>query len=149
MKSFFHLSEGDTTMWGEITAYTADGLVEKFMSYNDNLSETIGQLFHFLCGQTFLFYFCYLLIQLYSTMSISSYLLQLKYGSYEESQKASVYEALADTFKVSPQHIYEIAHGKKPRTPEDFNIFRELVVMGIIVYKWILNSIRQQIASNW
>lgn len=68
-------------------------------------------------------------------MSISSYLLQLKYGSYEESQKASVYEALADTFKVSPQHIYEIAHGKKPRTPEDFNIFRELVVMGIIVYK--------------
>lgn len=35
MKTFLHLSENDSTSWGEITAYTADGLVEKFMSYND------------------------------------------------------------------------------------------------------------------
>lgn len=35
MKSFAHLSENDSTIWGEITAYTEDGLVEKFMSYND------------------------------------------------------------------------------------------------------------------
>ena len=35
MKSFYHINESDTTTWGEITAYTADGLVETFMSYND------------------------------------------------------------------------------------------------------------------
>lgn len=34
MKSFYNLSESDTISWGEITAYTADGMVEKFMSYN-------------------------------------------------------------------------------------------------------------------
>jgi len=34
MKSFLHLSEGDSSAWGQITAYTADGLVEKFMSYD-------------------------------------------------------------------------------------------------------------------
>lgn len=60
-------------------------------------------------------------------MSISSFLLKLKYGSYKNSNRASVYEKLAENYRVSPQHIYEIAHGKKPRSHEDHRIFNELM----------------------
>jgi len=41
MQSYLHLSEGDSSAWGRITAYTADGMVEKFMSYND-MGKTIS-----------------------------------------------------------------------------------------------------------
>ena len=68
-------------------------------------------------------------------MSFSSFFLKLKYGSYEKSNKASEYEKVADIFNVSPQHVYEIAHGKRALSKEDINIFQELITMGIIVYK--------------
>ena len=66
-------------------------------------------------------------------MSLSSFFARLKYGSYIDSQRASEYEKIAEIFRVSPQHIYEIAHGKKVRSVEDSNIFEELMIRGIIV----------------
>ena len=34
MKTFLNLRQGDTTAWGDITSYTADGLMETCISYN-------------------------------------------------------------------------------------------------------------------
>lgn len=70
-------------------------------------------------------------------MSISSFLNKLKYGSYKDSSKASVYEKIAKSYNVSPQHVYEIAHGKRVRSVEDNNIFQELLSMGIIVNRFV------------
>lgn len=66
-------------------------------------------------------------------MSLSSYLLKLKYGSYKDSKRASVYEEIASRFGVSPQHVFEIAHGKKLHSSEDSDIYSELVDKGIII----------------
>jgi len=38
---------------------------------------------------------------------------------------------------VLPQHVYEIAHGKKPQTREDETIFEELMALGIIVNTYV------------
>ena len=57
---------------------------------------------------------------------------RLKYGSYKFSSNASVYKTLARSYSVSPQHVYEIAHGKKVKTRDDRCIFEELRTMGII-----------------
>jgi len=66
-------------------------------------------------------------------MSLSSFFHKLRYGSYEDSSKASVYERIAKDFHVTPQHVYEIAHGKKTVDRHDRSIFDELVSIGIIV----------------
>jgi len=70
-------------------------------------------------------------------MSISSFLNKLKYGSYTNSSKASVYEKIAKSYNVSPQHVYEIAHGKRVHSVLDNDIFQELVSMGIIVNRFV------------
>lgn len=70
-------------------------------------------------------------------MSLSSFLSKLHYGSYRKSSKALAYEEIADEFRVSPQHVYEIAHGKRIHIMEDRKIFNELVVRGFIVCKFI------------
>jgi hypothetical protein len=57
----------------------------------------------------------------------------LRYGSYQRSSNAAIYEQIAKSKNVLPQHVYEIAHGKKPQTKEDHLIFEELLSMGIIV----------------
>lgn len=66
-------------------------------------------------------------------MSLTSYFLKLKYGSYKDSKRASVYEEIANAFGVSPQHVFEIAHGKKMQSAEDHDIYYELVNNGIII----------------
>ena len=66
-------------------------------------------------------------------MSLSSFLRKLRYGSYRYSRKALVYKEMANTHHVLPQHVYEIAHGKKVKTREDQFIFEELLSKGIIV----------------
>ncbi|MBR2770723.1 MAG: hypothetical protein IKD78_01690 [Bacteroidales bacterium] len=66
-------------------------------------------------------------------MLFFSFLLKLRYGSYRNSQRASLYEEMASAYKVSPQHIYEIAHGKKVRSAEDARIHDDLISKGIIV----------------
>ena len=70
-------------------------------------------------------------------MSLSAFLSKLRYGSYKDSSKASIYEEIAKTFRVSPQHVYEIAHGKKPQAREDHKIFDELLSIGIIVNRFV------------
>ena len=66
-------------------------------------------------------------------MSLSSYLLKLKYGSYKNSKRASVYEEIASRSGVSPQHVFEIAHGKKFQSAEDNYIYDELVNKGLLI----------------
>ena len=68
-------------------------------------------------------------------MSLSSFLRKLRYGSYKNSPRASVYKELAQIYEVLPQHVYEIAHGKKMKTRKDQSIFEELLSKGIIVNK--------------
>ncbi len=70
-------------------------------------------------------------------MTLSSFLSKLRYGSYQDSSRPSVYEEIADTFKVSPQHVYEIAHGKRAQDRQDNHIFDELVSRGIIVNTFV------------
>lgn len=65
-------------------------------------------------------------------MSISSFFSKMKYGSYKESKRASVYEEIAKCCKASPQHVYEIAHGKSAKSPDDNNIYQVLKEKGII-----------------
>ena len=84
----------------------------------------------------FLVYFCALFFKLW-LMSLSSFLRKLRYGSYSGSSKASVYEQIARSKNVLPQHVYEIAHGKKPQTREDQSLFEELLSKGIIVNKYV------------
>lgn len=70
-------------------------------------------------------------------MTITSFLNKLKYGSYKKSSKPSVYEKIGDIYKVSPQHVYEIAHGKKVHSVVDNNIFQELLATGVIVNRFV------------
>lgn len=70
-------------------------------------------------------------------MTITSFLGKLKYGSYKHSKKASAYEEIAKYYRVAPQHVYEIAHGKKVKTYDDNLVFEDLVAKGIIVTKFV------------
>lgn len=66
-------------------------------------------------------------------MWLLSLLRILKYGSYKSSSRSKVYVKIADLFRVNPQHVYEIAHGKKPKSPLDVDIMNDLMSKGIIV----------------
>ena len=70
-------------------------------------------------------------------MFLSSFFRKLRYGSYNGSSNAAIYEQIAQSKNVLPQHVYEIAHGKKPQTREDETIFEELMALGIIVNTYV------------
>ena len=59
-------------------------------------------------------------------MSICSFFSKLKYGSYKNSSRPAFYEEVADQFDVSPQHVYELQHGKTRRSWLDGVISDEL-----------------------
>lgn len=42
------------------------------------------------------------------------------------SRHANKYEELAEQFKVTPDRVYDLAHGDKPKTDADFDVIREL-----------------------
>lgn len=68
-------------------------------------------------------------------MSIASFFSKLRYGSYKNSSRAWVYEKMAKDYRISPQQVYEIAHGKKPRTHDDQLVLDDLLSKGIIINK--------------
>lgn len=70
-------------------------------------------------------------------MSLESFFNKLRYGSYKNSSRAALYEKMADIYRVPAQHIYEIAHGKRVRSPQDGNIFDDLMTKGIIKNKFL------------
>ena len=70
-------------------------------------------------------------------MPIISFLRKLRYGSYQQSSIASIYEKIASDYNVLPQHVYEIAHGKRAQDKNDRLIFDELVARGIIVNTFV------------
>lgn len=47
-------------------------------------------------------------------------------GLYKMSRHANKYEELAEQFKVTPDRVYDLAHGDKPKTDADFDVIREL-----------------------
>ena len=69
-------------------------------------------------------------------MSFMSFFHRLRYGSYKKSNHVSYYEKLAKDFSLSPQHVYELAHGKKPQTQQDQYICDELMSKGILTYRY-------------
>lgn len=54
------------------------------------------------------------------------------YGNYAMSQHADCYEKIAKYLNTTPQHVYEIAHGKTFRNYDDKVIGYELTSSGII-----------------
>ncbi len=68
-------------------------------------------------------------------MSIASFFSKLRYGSYKNSSRAWVYERFAKEYRLSPQHVYELAHGKKPLTHDDQLVLDDLLTKGIIINK--------------
>lgn len=60
-------------------------------------------------------------------MLVFSFYYRLKYGSYKQSHRSAFYEEIAKQFGVSPQHVYELRHGKKVRSSLDGFICDELL----------------------
>ena len=54
------------------------------------------------------------------------------YGNYHRSSHATTYEQIAYCLGSSPQHVYEIAHGKYLRDFDDKVIEQYLIDAGII-----------------
>ncbi|MDH6355410.1 hypothetical protein M2132_001752 [Dysgonomonas sp. PH5-45] len=51
---------------------------------------------------------------------------------YLFSQNKNTYKELAKIFKVYPYHVYALAHGRKAKTYNEFNILQELVNRKIV-----------------
>lgn len=56
------------------------------------------------------------------------------YADYTTSDHAAVYEKIANNLNTSPQHVYEIAHGKGVKTYDDRVIWSELIMENIISF---------------
>lgn len=52
--------------------------------------------------------------------------------NYKNSSHPEIYEEIAEMLEVSPQHVYKLAHGKKPRTQKDDRVVTQLIIKGII-----------------
>lgn len=55
-----------------------------------------------------------------------------RYQSYKMSERASVYEKIADELNNDAQHVYEIAHGKEVKSFDDLVICNRLSLYGIV-----------------
>ena len=55
-----------------------------------------------------------------------------EYGDYTQSSHIDVYEAIAHKLSTTPQHVYEIAHGKHRVCYDDSVIWSELLKAGIV-----------------
>lgn len=54
------------------------------------------------------------------------------YGSYKKSSHVELYEQIAREFRTSPQHVYELAHGKYAAHYTDKLIREKLISKGLI-----------------
>lgn len=54
------------------------------------------------------------------------------YGDYRNSMHKDVYEQIAGEYNCSPQHVYEIAHGKRVKGFDDRLVREALVTAGIL-----------------
>lgn len=59
-----------------------------------------------------------------------------RYGKYTQSSNAKTYEEIAREFETVPQHVYELAHGKKRKGEKDEDIWHELWLRGIVHLQW-------------
>lgn len=66
---------------------------------------------------------------------MNSFFARIRYGSYKKSKHVELYENLAKEYEVTPQHVYEIAHGKSKHGSVDDKIFLDLVRRGIISFR--------------
>lgn len=63
---------------------------------------------------------------------ISKLFTRTTYGDYRRSQHVDLYEKIARKHNCSPQHVYEIAHGRRVREFDDRLIREALVTEGIM-----------------
>ena len=54
------------------------------------------------------------------------------YKDYKTSERAAVYEKIASELGQTPQHVYEIAHGKEIKCYDDAVIHDRLIQNGIL-----------------
>lgn len=54
------------------------------------------------------------------------------YGDYRISHHRADYEQIAQKHNCSPQHVYEIAHGKRVKGFDDRLVREALVMAGIV-----------------
>ena len=57
------------------------------------------------------------------------------YGDYRKSQHKDEYERIAKRHNCNPQHVYEIAHGKRVTGFDDRLVREALVTVGILQQK--------------
>ena len=55
-----------------------------------------------------------------------------KKRSYKDSPRREIYEEIAQQLGCTPQRVYEIAHGKRPKDLKDDKIVTQLIIKGII-----------------
>lgn len=55
-----------------------------------------------------------------------------KKRSYKDSPRKETYEEIAKLLGTDPQHVYKIAHGKRPIDVTDDKIITQLIIRGII-----------------
>lgn len=55
-----------------------------------------------------------------------------KKKSYKDSPRRETYEEIAKLLDTDPQHVYKIAHGKRPIDVKDDKIITQLIIRGII-----------------
>jgi hypothetical protein len=52
--------------------------------------------------------------------------------NYKNSAHPEIYEEIAAMFDATPQHVFKLAHGKKPRNQKDDRIITQLIIKGIV-----------------
>ncbi len=68
-------------------------------------------------------------------MKFSTLFKRNSFGDYRKSQHKEMYEQIAEKHNCAPQHVYEIAHGKKIRGFDDRLLREALVNAGIMQLK--------------
>ena len=55
-----------------------------------------------------------------------------KKKSYKDSSRPEIYEEIAQLVDSTPQRVYDLAHGKRPKNVKDDKAITLLIIKGII-----------------
>ena len=59
-------------------------------------------------------------------------ILELFKKNYKKSSRPEIYEEIAQLVNSTPQHVYNLAHGKRPKEVKDDKIITHLIMKGVI-----------------
>ena len=66
---------------------------------------------------------------------ITDFFRRKTFGDYRNSVHRADYEQIAQMHNCSPQHVYEIAHGKRVKEFDDRLVREALVMAGILLQR--------------